>query len=50
LCLPNHAGIPRWPAFDAGQRASLIFNNEPRVVMDPHGAERRARAALQGRA
>jgi para-nitrobenzyl esterase len=47
---PNHAGIPRWQAFDARQRATMVFNSEPRLVMDPHGAERRARAALQGRA
>jgi para-nitrobenzyl esterase len=47
---PNHAGIPSWQAFDARQRATMVFNNEPELVMDPHGAERRARAALQGRA
>jgi len=47
---PNHAGIPRWQAFDAAQRATMVFNNEPKLVMDPHGAERRVRAELQGRA
>jgi para-nitrobenzyl esterase len=47
---PNHAGIPRWQAFDAAGRATMVFNNEPKLAMDPHGAERRARAALQGRA
>jgi para-nitrobenzyl esterase len=47
---PNHAGIPRWAPFDARERATMIFNNEPRLVMDPHGAERRVRAELQGRA
>jgi para-nitrobenzyl esterase len=47
---PNHAGIPLWQPFDARERATLVFNNEPALVMDPHGAERRARAALQGRA
>ena len=47
---PNHAGIPNWKAFNARERATLIFDTESRLVMDPHGAERRARAALQGRA
>jgi para-nitrobenzyl esterase len=39
---PNHAGIPRWPAFTANERATLIFANDCRVENDPHGAERRA--------
>ena len=47
---PNHAGIPRWAPFDARERATMIFNTEPQLVMDPHGAERRTRAALQGMA
>jgi para-nitrobenzyl esterase len=47
---PDHAGIPHWQAFTSSQRATMIFDNEPKLVMDPHGAERRARAALQGRA
>lgn len=47
---PNHAGIPRWEPFDPERRATLIFDREPRLVADPYGAERRAIAALQGRA
>ena len=47
---PNHAGIPRWDRFDSNRRATLIFDNEPRLIDDPHGAERRAIAELQGRA
>jgi para-nitrobenzyl esterase len=47
---PNHAGIPQWRPFDARQRATMVFNNETQVVMDPHGAERKALAAATGRA
>jgi para-nitrobenzyl esterase len=45
---PNHAGIVRWTPFDSRNRATLIFDNEPRLVEDPHGAERRAIATLAG--
>jgi para-nitrobenzyl esterase len=47
---PNHAGIPRWEPFESGRRTTLIFDNELRTAADPHGAERLAIAALQGRA
>lgn len=43
---PNHAGIPRWPAFTASERATLVFDNDCRVENDPHGTERRALAEL----
>jgi para-nitrobenzyl esterase len=48
---PNHADIPRWPAFTPAERATMIWNNEVRVVNDPHREERRALEALrEGRA
>jgi para-nitrobenzyl esterase len=46
---PNHAGIPRWAPFDTEQRTTLIFDRETRTESDPHGAERRAIAEIQGR-
>ena len=43
---PNHPGIPHWPAFKAEERATMIFNDECKVVNDPHGTERRMVDAL----
>ncbi len=39
---PNHPGLPDWPRYDAGARATMIFDTECRVVNDPDGAERLA--------
>jgi para-nitrobenzyl esterase len=44
---PNHKGLPNWPAFNTTQRATMVFDNESRVVNDPHGEERMALAALR---
>ena len=44
---PNHKGIPRWSPFDAGQRATMIFNTECRAVNDPYREERLARANMR---
>jgi len=44
---PNHAGLPTWPAFNATERATMIFDNECKVVNDPNGAERKALAELR---
>lgn len=44
---PSHKGIPEWPAFSTKQRATMILNDECRVVDDPNGEERRALAALE---
>jgi len=38
---PNAAGLPSWPAYEPGSRATLIFDAECRVENDPGGAERR---------
>jgi para-nitrobenzyl esterase len=32
---PDHAGIPHWPAFNAGTRPVMDFNLKSRVVNDP---------------
>jgi len=44
---PNHKGLPSWPTFDATKRATLILNNECRVVNDPFGEERQLTAMLR---
>ena len=44
---PNHKGLPNWPKFNPAQRATMIFNNQCKVVNDPNGEERKALAALQ---
>jgi para-nitrobenzyl esterase len=37
---PNHAGLPRWPAYKPGQGAVMIFDNRCEVKDDPDRAER----------
>jgi para-nitrobenzyl esterase len=44
---PNHEGLVHWPAFDTTQRATMIWDNECKVVNDPAGAERVALNALR---
>jgi para-nitrobenzyl esterase len=44
---PNHPDIPNWPAFTPTQRATMIWNNEVKVVNDPHREERLALATLR---
>jgi para-nitrobenzyl esterase len=39
---PNHAGIPRWPAYDATSRSTMLINNEWKAIDDPHREERLA--------
>jgi para-nitrobenzyl esterase len=43
---PNHPGLPRWPAFNARERATMIFNTECKVVDDPNGEERKMLQSL----
>jgi len=43
---PNVKGLPHWPAFTADQRATMIFNDESKLVNDPYKEERLAIAAL----
>jgi para-nitrobenzyl esterase len=44
---PNHKRIPHWPAFNASERATMIWNTPSRVVNDPYREERLALAAIQ---
>jgi para-nitrobenzyl esterase len=39
---PNYEGLPEWPAYDTGRRATMILDVPPSVVDDPFGDERRA--------
>jgi para-nitrobenzyl esterase len=38
---PNHPKIPDWPAYDADERATMIFDNEVRVENDPRSEIRK---------
>lgn len=38
---PNHAKIPKWPAYDTAARATMVFDSEPRVENDPRGEIRK---------
>jgi para-nitrobenzyl esterase len=37
---PAHAGLPAWPPYDEGRRATMIFNDRCEVVDDPGSAAR----------
>ena len=32
---PNTSRLPKWPAYSAGSRDTMLFNNESRVEQDP---------------
>jgi para-nitrobenzyl esterase len=38
---PNVPTLPQWPAFDAANRPTMIFDNESRVELDPIREQRR---------
>ncbi|MEQ1946988.1 MAG: carboxylesterase/lipase family protein [Bryobacteraceae bacterium] len=44
---PNHKGLPNWPSYNAEQRATMIFNNECKMVNDPYKEERLAMNTLR---
>jgi para-nitrobenzyl esterase len=44
---PSHRGLPNWPAYNAEQRPTMIFNAECKVVNDPHHEERLALASVK---
>jgi para-nitrobenzyl esterase len=46
---PNHKDLPEWPAFNATQRPTMIFNNECRVANNPWQPVKDAVGAAQGR-
>jgi para-nitrobenzyl esterase len=37
---PNHAGLPKWPAFNADQQPTMILDNACVVKNNPDGVER----------
>jgi para-nitrobenzyl esterase len=43
---PNAKGLPHWPAFTADQRATMVFNDDVKLVNDPYKEARLAIAAL----
>jgi carboxylesterase type B len=43
---PNHKGLPNWPSFNNTERATMILNNECKVIKDPDREERLAFRAL----
>src|SRR5438128_3283788 len=45
---PNHPGLPEWPVYDTGRRATMIFDVDCHVADDPDGAERAAWDGLLG--
>ncbi|HYE44385.1 MAG TPA: carboxylesterase family protein [Caulobacter sp.] len=38
---PNTPVLPRWPAYDAAKRSTMVFNLKSRVVDDPYAATRK---------
>ncbi len=43
---PNAKGLPEWVPYELQRRATMIFDNPPRLADDPRGAERRLFAAV----
>jgi len=39
---PNHENIPEWPAYDAENRATMVFGEHCEVVNAPFDKERAA--------
>lgn len=44
---PSHPGLPQWPAYDAGRRATMLLNVPSRVENDPRREERLAWEGVQ---
>ena len=44
---PNSAGLPEWPAFDTSRRATMLLDDECKVINDPNGDERVALKTLR---
>ncbi len=43
---PNHPGLPHWPAFNAEQTQTMIFDDRCQMKNDPDGPERRLMDSL----
>ena len=44
---PNHKGLPSWTAFNTTERATMVFNDECKLVRDPSGEELRTLYSIQ---
>jgi para-nitrobenzyl esterase len=44
---PDHAGLPHWPPYETDTRATMIFNDECKVVNDPDKDQRLAMASMR---
>ena len=45
---PNGKGLPKWPAYNTDQRATMIINDEWKVVNDPRHDIRMLMQSLKG--
>jgi para-nitrobenzyl esterase len=45
---PNTPSLPHWPAYDSQQRATMILDNDCRLVDDPRPDDREALRSLHG--
>ena len=43
---PNHAGLPKWPAFDAANAPTMIFDDTCQLRRDPDGISRKLMETL----
>jgi para-nitrobenzyl esterase len=43
---PNHKGLPNWPAYTTKDRATMVFDNNCKIVNDPGSEERKLWASL----
>ncbi len=44
---PNHKLLPKWEPFDTNKRAIMVFDDECKLVNDPHGEEQRVLHSVQ---
>jgi para-nitrobenzyl esterase len=44
---PSHRGLPKWTPYTASERATMIFDNECKVVSDPNREELQAIRGLR---
>jgi para-nitrobenzyl esterase len=44
---PNHEGLPTWASFDTTKRATMVLDNECKLVNDPHSEEQRLLHSVQ---
>ena len=45
---PNTPSLPQWPPYDSAQRATMILDNNCRLVNDPRPDDRQALGSVQG--